>query len=149
MTVEICQQRIEDLVQIAAHLFKSIWARPQWSQGCQKIRFLQIKLLSSYAKIDPKRHKLRKLKKSCQKIPVFLDFFKYSSIWGQSQHTKPQMECLVDHSTSFNTPGVPGVVSSRPVYYSILELFGQRTQYISIKFPLHKPPENTSGTECY
>ena len=26
--------------------------------------------------------------------------------------------------------------------YSFLELFGQRSQYISIKFPLHKPPEN-------
>ena len=28
------------------------------------------------------------------------------------------------------------VASSRPVYYSILKLFGQRSQYISIKFPL-------------
>ena len=26
--------------------------------------------------------------------------------------------------------------------YSFLELFGQRSQYISIKFHLHKPPEN-------
>ena len=34
------------------------------------------------------------------------------------------------------------VVSNRPVYYSILELFGQRSQYISIKFLLHKPSEN-------
>ena len=34
------------------------------------------------------------------------------------------------------------VVSSRPVYYSILETFGQRSQYISIKFPLHKQSEN-------
>ena len=30
------------------------------------------------------------------------------------------------------------VASSRPVYYSILETFGQRSQYIGIKFPLHK-----------
>ena len=35
------------------------------------------------------------------------------------------------------------VASSRPVYYTILELFGQRSQYISMKFPLHKPSENT------
>ena len=35
------------------------------------------------------------------------------------------------------------VASSRPVYYSILELFGQRSQYIRIKFPLHKPSENS------
>ena len=52
-----------------------------------QIFFLQIKLLSFCAKIAPKRHKLRKsskLKKKCQKNPVFLDFFKYSSIWGQS-----------------------------------------------------------------
>ena len=34
------------------------------------------------------------------------------------------------------------VASSRPVYYSILELFGQRPQYISIKFSFHKPSEN-------
>ena len=31
------------------------------------------------------------------------------------------------------------VASSRLVYYSILELFGQRSRYISIKFPLYKP----------
>ena len=34
------------------------------------------------------------------------------------------------------------VSSSRPVYYSISEPFGQRSQYISIKFPLHKQSEN-------
>ena len=34
------------------------------------------------------------------------------------------------------------VASSRPVYYSILELFGQRSQYKSIKFPLHIHSEN-------
>ena len=34
------------------------------------------------------------------------------------------------------------VATSRPVYYSILELFGQREHYISIKLPLHKPSEN-------
>ena len=34
------------------------------------------------------------------------------------------------------------VASSRPVYYSILNSFGQRSQYISIKFPLHKQSEN-------
>ena len=39
------------------------------------------------------------------------------------------------------------VASSRPVYNSILELFGQRSQYISIKFPLHKPSENVLLTE--
>ena len=60
-------------------LSKSIWTRPQGSQGCQKIRiyFLQIKVLSSCAKIAQKRHKLRKLsklKKKCQK-PCFLGLF--------------------------------------------------------------------------
>ena len=34
------------------------------------------------------------------------------------------------------------VVSSRQVYYLILDTFGQRSQYISIKFPLHKWSEN-------
>ena len=48
--------------------------------------FLQIKLLSFCAKIAPERHKLRKIikiGKKCQKIPVSLDFFEHSSIWGQ------------------------------------------------------------------
>ena len=36
------------------------------------------------------------------------------------------------------------VASSRPVYYSILDLFGQ-----SIKFPLHKPSENLKTETCY
>ena len=39
------------------------------------------------------------------------------------------------------------VASSRPVYYLILELLEQRSQYISIKFPLHKPTENLKM--CY
>ena len=69
-------------------MFKSIWTRPQGSQGCQKIRFifLQIKLLSFCANIAPERHKLQKIIKigeKCQKTPVFLDLFEYSSIWGQ------------------------------------------------------------------
>ena len=34
------------------------------------------------------------------------------------------------------------VSSSRPVYYSILDTFGQRSRYKSIKFPLHKESEN-------
>ena len=64
--------------------FTPLLTRPQGSQGCQKIRFfLQIKVLSSCAKIAQKRHKLQKLsklKKNCQKNPVFLDIFEYSSI---------------------------------------------------------------------
>ena len=32
--------------------------------------------------------------------------------------------------------------SIRPVYYSILNSFGQRSQYMSIKFPLYKQSEN-------
>ena len=63
--------------------------RPQGSQGCQKITsfFLQMKLFSFCAKIASKRHKVEKpskLTKKCQKNPVFLDIFEYSSIWGQS-----------------------------------------------------------------
>jgi hypothetical protein len=34
------------------------------------------------------------------------------------------------------------VASSRPVYYSILNSLGQRSQYVSLKFPLHKQSEN-------
>ena len=39
------------------------------------------------------------------------------------------------------------VASSRPVYYSILDIFGQKGHYISIKFPLHKHSENLKT--CY
>ena len=39
------------------------------------------------------------------------------------------------------------VVSRRPVYYSILDSLGQKSQYISIKFPLHKQSENPKM--CY
>ena len=34
------------------------------------------------------------------------------------------------------------VGSSRPVYYSILNSLGHRSQFISIKFPLYKQSEN-------
>ena len=72
-----------------AHYFCSnLYGRaPRGPRGVKKSDFLQIKLLSFCAKIAPKRHKLQKLsklKKKCQKIPVFLAIFKYSSIWGQS-----------------------------------------------------------------
>jgi hypothetical protein len=68
--------------------FTPLLTRPQDSQGCQKIRIfiLEIKLLSSCAKIDPKLQKLQKtfkIEKKMSKNPVFLDFFKYSSTWGQ------------------------------------------------------------------
>ena len=69
-------------------LFKSLWTRPQGSQGCQKIHknMLQIKVLSFCARNTPKRHKLRKIvkiEKKCQKNLVFLEYFEYSSIWRQ------------------------------------------------------------------
>ena len=69
-------------------LFKSIWIRPQGSQGCQKMRqdLLNMPFEVWCANIAPERHKLRKIVKigkKCQKTPVFIDFFKYSSIWGQ------------------------------------------------------------------
>ena len=45
--------------------------------------------------------------------------------------------CQTSHSNKYHK-----VASSRPFYYSILESFGQRSEYISIKFPLHKESEN-------
>ena len=62
--------------------------RPQRSQGCQKMRQdpLNMPFEVWYANIAPERHKLRKtikVGKKCQKTAVFLDIFKYSSIWGQ------------------------------------------------------------------
>ena len=40
------------------------------------------------------------------------------------------------------------VASSKLVYYSILELFDQKSQYISIKFPLHKSVLLTETSYC-
>ena len=62
---------------------------PSGVPGVSKIHifFSQMKAFSFCAKIACKRHKLQKpskLKKKCQKTPVFLDFFEYSSNWGQS-----------------------------------------------------------------
>ena len=114
-------------------LFKSIWIRPQGSQGCQKIRFFfsQIKLFSFCAKIAPKRHKLQKsskLKKKCQKTLVFFDFFESSSFWGLYQRAKPQIACLVDPGAPFDTPGTPGAGSiqniSRFQYLFLIFLSG-------------------------
>jgi hypothetical protein len=45
--------------------------------------FLKIKLLSFCARIAPKRNKLVKIEKKCQKYLVFLEYFEYSSVWGQ------------------------------------------------------------------
>ena len=61
-------------------LFKSIWIRPQGSQGCQKIRFFfsQMKVFSFCAKIASKRHKLQKtikIEETMSKNPCFLRLF--------------------------------------------------------------------------
>ena len=89
-------------------LFKSIWTRSQGSRVSKNQIFLQIKLLSFCPRIAPKRHKLQKIikiekKKKCQKTLVFLEDFKYSSIWGQYQHTKHQMVRLVTPGAFFDT----------------------------------------------
>ena len=56
------------------YFYSNLYGRaPQGSQGCQKIGiiFLQIKLLSSCAKIAPKRHKLRKIIKIEKTLLVY------------------------------------------------------------------------------
>ena len=93
--------------------FKSIWIRPQRSQGCQKMRQdpLNMPFEVWCANIAPERYKLRKtvkIGKKCQKTSVFIDFIKYSSFWGQYKRTKLQMAGLVDPDASFDTPGTPG-----------------------------------------
>ena len=72
------------------HYFCSnIYGRtPRGPRGVKKsdLFFLQIILLSFCANIALGRHKLRKIikiGKKCQKNLVFLEYFKYSSIWGQ------------------------------------------------------------------
>ena len=99
-------------------LFKSIWIRPQRSQGCQKMRQdpLNMPFEVWCANIAPERHKLWKTVKKCQKTPVFIDFFKYSSFWGQYYRTKAQMARLVDPDASFDTPGTPGRASIAEIY---------------------------------
>ena len=67
--------------------------------------FLQIKLLSTCARNEPK------LKKKSSKMPVFWQFFDLSAIYTQYLHTKSPWACLVDNGASFVTPGVPGGAS--------------------------------------
>ena len=112
LIIALKQQLLGVILCFFMHL-KSIWTHPQGSQGCQKIHknMLQIKVLSFCARNTPKRHKLRKIvkiEKKCQKNPVFLDIFEYSSIWGQYLCTKSQMARLVDPDASLDTPGTPG-----------------------------------------
>merc|ERR1712051_820895 len=95
----ICVSLFDTLAVWTPQKFFPLLTRPQGSQGCQKITFffLQMKLFSFCAKIASKRHKLQKpskLKKKCQKKPVFLDIFEYSANWGQSQRAKPLVACL-------------------------------------------------------
>ena len=72
--------------------FKSIWIRPQRSQGCQKIRFFfsQIKLLSFWANIAPKRHKLN-----------FCTFSVWGC-WGQPMLLFWKLVLIIKISTSQN-----------------------------------------------
>ena len=94
---------------------------PRDPRGVKKsdFTFLQIKLLRFCATIAPKRHKhqkIVKIEKKVKKNLVFLEYFEYSSIWGQYLHTKPQMACLVDPGASFDTPGTPGGRSPCRIY---------------------------------
>ena len=71
-------------------LFKSIWTRSQGSQGCQKIRFfLQIKLLSFWARIAPKRHKLRKMSWNFVKLHKIKHMLKISAVYLNKQKLLP------------------------------------------------------------
>ena len=67
---------------------------------------------------------------------------------GQAHHMFSRFLNLRKNVTIFLSARYRKVASSRPVYYSILNSFGQRSQYISIKYPLHKPSENPC-IECY
>ena len=93
--------------------FFPLLTRPQGSQGCQKFRFFFYKWKCFPFALrlpleDTNFKKPSKLKKKCQINPVFLDSFEYSSIWGQSYRSKPQLACLVDPGASFDTPGTSG-----------------------------------------
>jgi hypothetical protein len=61
---------------------------PKGFQGCQKIRIVFFSNKTVFALRLPSKgtnfEKLSKLKKKMSKNPVFLEFFEYSSIWGQS-----------------------------------------------------------------
>ena len=69
---------------------------------------------------------------------------KYVSIFEMSTHylfTSPvNKKCVKISKNALNDNR--NVANSRPVYYSSLDPFGQRSHYISIKFPLHKQSEN-------
>ena len=119
----------------ALFFFKSIWMRPQAYLGCQKNQnFWKInwKQLSFCVKIALEKEQTSKNFQNWNKMsknPVFLEFFKYSSIWGKSYHTKPQMVCLVDTGASFDNPGVSrsGSIYRRSSAYAVFWDFWKTT----------------------
>ena len=68
-----------------------------------------------------------------QKI-LFLEGSKYQSNW---------IILELENKSKYSK-----VMNSRPGYYSILDPFVQRSQYISIKFSLHKQSENPCACSC-
>ena len=66
-----------------------------------------------------------------------------TQLWG----TLLLLYTIVSEDIMVISTTVKSWASSKPVYYSILEIFGQRSQYISIKFPLRKQSEN--AWVCY
>ena len=67
-------------------------------------------------------------------------FIKKANLFYKKQWQIDNLRLIV--SRFMNTYTYHKVASSRVVYYSISNSFGQRSHYISIKFPLHKPSEN-------
>ena len=85
-------------------------------------------------KIISRFHLYKSWKKNFSKIwTKFFTYLRSKLAWSTQQASSMHLR----HGIIYRK-----VASSRPVYYSILELYGQRSQYISIKFLLHKSSEN-------
>ena len=91
--------------------FTQLLMRPQGSQGCQNC-FLQIKLLSFCAKIDPKLQKLQKTfkidKKNCQKTMfsyTFLNIPQFRLNISAPNHQNIVKEVLPDILTPLGPMG--------------------------------------------
>ena len=70
-----------------------------------------------------------------QKLSILLAFFSTNKHCGSLWFSAGKFKLyLANHYRK--------VASSRLVYYSILNYFDQRSQYMSIKFPLHKKSDN-------
>ena len=96
---------------------------------------------SSFLEIENTKAKL------FQEAMFFIFFFTSGKYWKVlmkkvASWNNLAMEAIEDDPFWVTMSSVKSKAADRSTIYSILNSFGQRSQYISIKFPIHKQSEN-------